>query len=98
MAFENGVVVFFREMDKRSNNLVRSVLPAGRQVEIRNHLGHPEDYVVTDENDELLGVFPRDWVACILPLIMESNEDANDQQARRGGSPAPASGNSQKLS
>lgn len=98
MAFENGVIVFFREVDKRSNNLVRSVLPTGRQVEVRSHYGHPDDYIVTDDDNELLGVFPRDWVACILPLVMENTEDANDQQARRGGPPTPASGNSQKLS
>jgi len=68
--FEAGVVIFFRQMAS-DNNLARSILPAARSVELRSHHAHPEDYVVVDQNREIIGVFPRDYVAAIMPIVTE---------------------------
>jgi hypothetical protein len=68
MAFETGVVVFFRVLGP-DNNLARSVHPEGRDVAMKYRGSYPEDYTIIDGEGNLLGIYPRDWVACILPLI-----------------------------
>ena len=85
MAFESGVVIFFRTLDQ-TNNLARSVHPDGRSVELRSQFSYPDDYIILDEAQNLLGVYPRDWVACILPLQTVGPADALNQQARSDNS------------
>jgi hypothetical protein len=68
-AFPAGVVVFFRILDTTANQLARSYHPTGRHVVIQADTHHPEDYVILDAEGELLGVYPRDFVSAILPII-----------------------------
>jgi hypothetical protein len=66
--FPAGVVVFFR-LQTPDGMLARSVHPKGRDVRIdRGRDAHPDDYVITDEYDNFLAAFPRDFVAAILPI------------------------------
>jgi hypothetical protein len=68
--FPEGLIVYFRVMDTTNNQLARSYHLTGRQVMI-NHKedAYPDDYVIFDENDKLLGLYPRDFVSAILPII-----------------------------
>lgn len=66
--FPNGVAIFFRTLAS-SESLARSFHPTGRSVTIGRHDFPPDDYVVWDENGELLGVYPRDFVAAIMPIL-----------------------------
>jgi hypothetical protein len=68
--FPQGVVIFFRQLTS-DGSLARSVHPSAREVMIGRHAGldsHPEDYTILDGNARILGTFPRDYVAAILPL------------------------------
>ena len=64
--FATGVIIFFRILDDTSN-LARSVHLDGRSIVIQGRESHPEDYMVLNEAQEVIGIYPRDWVACILP-------------------------------
>lgn len=100
MAFENGVVIFFRVLDVKTNppTLARSVHPDGRDVEIRGQYGHPEDYVVLNENNEIVGLYPRDWVACILPLQTQGPAaNVADQSSRRDSAAPSAEGDTESV-
>ena len=77
MAFEQGVVLFFRQI-LPDNSLARAVHPNGRDVQIRTPISHAEDYVVLDSNREPIGIYPRDYIACILPLIPEVPKGATN--------------------
>ena len=64
--FETGIVLFFRHM-MADKTLARSVHPNGREV----NMGGVEDkdFVVFDESGEIIGIYPRDYIAAILPLV-----------------------------
>lgn len=72
--FPQGVMVFFRIIAGPDENgipsLARSVHLTGRYVRIEcRELSHRDDYTVFDEGGRLLGVYPREWVAAILPIV-----------------------------
>lgn len=79
--YSAGVIVYFRALDS-SNVLARSVHPKGRKVMIRDQDYYPEDYVILDEDDMILGVYPREWVACILPIDTTGPANVPSEQAR----------------
>lgn len=91
MSFETGVVIFFRQMVP-PDQLARSVHPTGRDIEVSRESG---DYLVLDEDRGLLGIYPKDYVAAILPLLTTGpGADASDQQTRYNNPSAPTQGNS----
>jgi len=88
MPFPTGVVVFFRQLITKDNSLARSVHLDGREVELYSQ---SDDFVVFDEMRTILGIYPRDWVACILPLQTQGpGINVADQQERYGDPSAPA--------
>lgn len=95
--FAVGVIVFFREIDNNTHQLASSVHPTGRSVSIHSQNAHPEDYVILDGNGQLVGLYPRDWVACILPLQPGPNINVADQQNRSSDPTAPTQGNPQGI-
>lgn len=95
--FETGVVIFFRCFDERNLQLARSVHLDGRSVEIRSETGHPEDYIVLDKNDKIVGIYPRDWVAAIMPLQTVGPAHALDQQTRRDSAPSSTEGDPNRV-
>ena len=96
MPFETGVVVFFRLLGQ-DNNLARSVHPDGRSVALDLPQWPAEDYIILDAAGEFLGAYPRDWVACILPLQTTGPADVANQSPGRDRSPAPAEGDSKSV-
>ena len=69
MAFENGVVLFFRHM-MADKSLARSVHLNGRSVS-RAGAGD-DDFIVYDDEGEIVGIYPREWIAAILPVTPAS--------------------------
>ena len=82
--FPSGLIVFFRVMDSGTNQLARSYHLTGRVVEINKPDGPPDDYIVKDENYKILGIYPRDFVSAILPIITTgpgaTNVDSSEEQ------------------
>jgi hypothetical protein len=66
MAFENGVVLFFRHM-MADKSLARSIHPDARSVE-RAGAGD-DDFIIYNESGDIVGIYPREWIAAILPLV-----------------------------
>ena len=66
MAFENGVVLFFRHM-MQDKTLARSVHTDGREVHRAG--ANDDDFVVYNESGDIVGIYPREWVAAILPIV-----------------------------
>ena len=69
MAFENGVVLFFRHM-MADKSLARSIHPDARSVS-RAGAGD-DDFIIYDAEGEILGIYPREWIAAILPITPAS--------------------------
>lgn len=75
--FPAGVVVFFRQMAS-ADQLARAIIPRGREVKIGNGEDMEfDDYTVTDAEGNFLALFPRDFVAAIMPLSTEGPASAN---------------------
>jgi hypothetical protein len=60
--FPSGIVIFFRQITK-DESLARAIHPRGRDLELRHG-----DYYIVDDERNVLGIYPRDWIAAILPL------------------------------
>lgn len=65
--FPSGIRVYLRQV-MPDGGLARGDFLEARKVMIRSDIGHPEDYIIFDGADKFLACYPRDFVACILPL------------------------------
>jgi hypothetical protein len=72
-------------MNHSDDNFARSIHLTGRQVEIRGD-SFPDDYIVVDADGILLGIYPRDFVSAILPIITTG---PGEQNAGNISEPAP---------
>jgi len=84
-AFREGLVIFFRTLTpllpgQTEAQLARSVHPNGRDIEV-NRAGFDNDYIVTDEEGTIIGIYPREWVAAIIPISTRGPADAENRQA-----------------
>lgn len=88
--YPQGLIVFFRTPPIPPNGqLANSVLPNARAVMLgrsANFEGaHEDDYVVIGSQGQLLGTFPREFVATILPINTigpGAEADVNNPPAR----------------
>jgi hypothetical protein len=81
--FPAGLVVFFRVLDTTGNQLARSFHLTGRNVETRSEISFIDDYIVKDAEGTILGIYPRDFVSAILPIVTEGPgaQDANNSES-----------------
>jgi hypothetical protein len=82
VTFPQGVCVFFRIMSPEGGQLARSVHPTARNIVLRDDNQHPDDYILVDENDVFVALFPRDFVSAIMPLQTEGPGDVGNQSKR----------------
>lgn len=96
-AFPQGLVVFFRIFDGTANQLARSVHPNARHLTLRQQNAYPDDYVVLDIEGRILGIYPRDFVSAILPIVM-GPAHADNQEGQPPNIQTPTQGNPPRFS
>jgi hypothetical protein len=65
MNLDQGVVVFFRVMTA-DGSLARAIHTTGRDIQF-SHM-NDDDYIIVDEEGHYLAMYPRGFVAAIMPL------------------------------
>jgi len=82
--FKEGVCVFFRILTpvmpgQTEAQLARSMHPNGRDVQV-DKPGFENEYIVYDEEGIVIGIYPKDWIAAILPMRTQGPANAQNQQ------------------